>query len=67
MINGDVKLAEIKRFLDEEIAERYIEKHQNLREERVHLGEHFIREEIGQMIITQFPVYETLEESESEV
>lgn len=67
VINGDEVLVEIKRFLDREIAEKYIEKHQNLREEKIKRFEYRITKVVGQMSITQFPVYETLEEAESEV
>ena len=66
-INGDEVLVEIKRFLDREIAEKYIEKHQNLREEKIKHFEYRITKVVGQMSITQFPVCETLEEAESEV
>ena len=60
------KLVEIKRFLDKEVAERYIEIHQNLREEFVMKFEHRVTKTVGQMSITQFPVCETLEEAENE-
>lgn len=66
VIDGYERLVEIKRFLDKEIAERYIEKHQNLREERVRLFEHRVSRTVGHMSITQFPVCETLEEAENE-
>lgn len=67
VINGDEVWVEIKRFLDREIAEKYIEKHQNLREKKIKHFEYRITKVVGQMIITQFPVCETLEEAESEV
>ena len=63
--NRYADFVEIKRFLSREIAERYIEKHQRLREENVYqVGEYLMPETIGQMIITQFPICETLEEAE---
>lgn len=67
VIDGNEELVEIKRFLDREVAERYIEKHQNLREEKIKRFEYRITRVVGQMSITQLPVCETLEEAESEV
>jgi len=41
--NRYADFVEIKRFLSREIAERYIEKHQRLREENVYqVGEHLM-------------------------
>ena len=67
VIDGYQKYVEIRQFLDREVAESYIEKHQNLREEECQIpsSEWFSLETVGQMKITESPIYETLEEAEA--
>ena len=67
VIDGDQELVEIKRFINKDIAERYIEKHQKLIQKMVYRKEQKIPKIVGQMSITQLPICETLEEAESEV
>ena len=67
VINGYTKLVEVNRFLDEELAKLYIQRNQNLREEKVRRFEYMFPETVGQMSIAEFPVCETLKEAESEV
>ena len=66
VIDGYQKYVEIRQFLDREVAESYIEKHQNLREEECQIpsSEWFSLETVGQMKITESPIYETVEEAE---
>jgi len=66
--DGYDEFVEIKKFFSREVAEQYIEKHQNLRKEYVYVaGEHKFLRTVGQMEITEVPVYETLEEAEKGV